>query len=336
MSRIAVIGAGGWGTALAALLARKGEDVVLWARDPKRAEAIASARENVRLLPGVALPAGLVVTADATRLAGGGLDAAVFTVPSHGLREVAVALSGSLGPLPLVVSGVKGFEPDTHRRPSEVLASGLGVHVETVCALSGPSHAEEVGREAPTAVVAAGADAAAAAAQALFFTPRFRVYTHSDLVGVEFGGALKNIIALACGIADGLGFGDNTRAALVTRGLAEIARLGVAEGARRETFQGLAGLGDLVVTCTSALSRNRRLGIRLGAGERLADVTAGMEQVAEGVRATRSALALARARGVRMPITEQVSRVLFDGIAPADALRELMTRDPRSEEERAP
>ncbi len=337
MSRVVVAGAGGWGTALAAHLARKGDTVLLWARDPVHAAAIAGSRENTRLLPGVLLPPGVAVTAD-PGLAGFGLpDAAVFTVPSHGLGAVAGILRPALAGVPLVVSGVKGFEPGTFRRPSEVLADALGVAADRVCTLSGPSHAEEVGREVPTAVVAAAAiPATAAAAQALFFSSRFRVYTHSDLVGVELAGALKNVIALACGMTDGLGFGDNTRAALLTRGLAEIARLGATLGARRGTFQGLAGLGDLVVTCTSPLSRNRRLGMRLGAGERLEAVAGGMIQVAEGVRACAAAVALAQDRRVAMPISAQVHRVLFGGAPAAEALQELLTRDPRSEEETAP
>jgi glycerol-3-phosphate dehydrogenase (NAD(P)+) len=198
--------------------------------------------------------------------------------------------------------------------------------------LSGPSHAEEVARGLPTAVVAASSSAETAARiQAVFFSPRFRVYSSTDPIGVELGGALKNVIAVACGVAEGLGLGDNTKAALVTRGLAEMTRLGVGLGARRETFMGLAGLGDLVVTCTSDLSRNRRLGRRLGAGESLADVLGSMQQVAEGVNACKSAWAIARHRNIRMPITSQLHAILFEGAAPASALRDLLDREARSE-----
>jgi glycerol-3-phosphate dehydrogenase (NAD(P)+) len=333
---VSVLGAGGWGTALAILLARRGMNVTLWARSPEIAAALERDRENRRLLPNVPFPGGLRVTGNLADAAGGARDALVIAVPSHGLGAIAGALRGlwrSGGP-PLV-SVTKGFDPETRRRPSEVLRAVLEAGEPDVCALSGPSYAPEAVRDVPTAVVAACPHLATAERiQAIFHAPRFRVYTHRDLVGVELGGALKNVVAVACGIADGLGFGDNTRAALVTRGLAEITRLGVALGARRETFMGLAGLGDLVVTCTGAHSRNRALGRRIGVGERLAEALAASPQVVEGVAAARTVRTLAREHRVEMPIAERVHAVLFEGMPPSEALRGLLEREARSEEER--
>ncbi len=331
---VAVAGAGGWGTALAIHLAGLGRRVVLWARRPEIAARLAAERVNARLLPGVAIPAGVEITADAARLCDGARDAIVVAVPTSGLRDVADRLTDWRATGGVIVSLAKGFDPGSLRRPTQLLAESLGARAGELGVLSGPSHAEEVARGLPTAVVAASeSPATAARIQAVFFSPRLRVYSVTDPVGVELGGALKNVIAVACGVAEGLGLGDNTRAALITRGLAEMTRLGVALGARRETFMGLAGLGDLVVTCTSDLSRNRRLGRRLGAGETLPVILAGMEQVAEGVNACRAARALARDRGVRMPITEQLHAILFEGAAPASALRDLLDREARSEDD---
>lgn len=331
---VAVVGAGGWGTALSMVLAWKGTDVLLWAREPEVVDAISRHRENRLFLPGVEVPPNVTVTGDLSGIAGHAN--VVMAVPSHGLRDVASRLSGCAKAGTVFTSVTKGFEVGTGLRPSEIIRQVLDVSEEAVCVLSGPSHAEEVSRGVPTAVVAASAGAATAArVQKLFFAPRFRVYTHTDPLGVELGGALKNIIAIACGIGAGLGFGDNTQAALVTRGLAEITRLGCALGARRETFGGLAGLGDLVVTCTSRHSRNRRLGARLGAGETLDGILQGMADVAEGVRACQAAVGLARQRGVPMPITEEVHGVLFEGRRPAEALASLLSREARSEEERS-
>lgn len=333
-ARVAIVGAGGWGTALAVVLARRGHRVLLWARRPEIAEEIQRSRENSRLLPGVVLPEHIEVTSDLGRICAQRCSAMVLAVPTHGLRAVARQLNDWRNATSVLVSVVKGLESATTLRPSQVLHEVLHAAEHELCILSGPSHAEEVGREIPTAVVAASASPQCAqAVQQLFFTPRFRVYTHSDPLGVEWCGALKNIIAIACGIGTGLGFGDNTQAALMTRGLTEIARLGCALGARRETFGGLAGLGDLIVTCTSAHSRNRGLGLRIGKGEPLPRILGGIAHVVEGVEAARAAWKLAKERNIAMPITEQVHAVLFDGKPPSAGLHELLSREARSEEE---
>ncbi|MEK7765334.1 MAG: NAD(P)H-dependent glycerol-3-phosphate dehydrogenase, partial [bacterium] len=261
-------------------------------------------------------------------------DALVFAVPSHGLREVAGRVEWGAAGSALLVSAVKGFEVGSGLRPSQIIEAAAGRAAGAVCVLSGPSHAEEVGRGIPTAVVAASLQAAEAErVQAIFHAQRFRVYTHPDPLGVELAGAFKNVIAIACGIADGLGFGDNTRAALITRGLVEMSRLGSALGGRRDTFNGLAGLGDLVVTCTSGYSRNRRLGREIGSGRSLEDIVAGTPQVAEGVNACRVAVALAKERGASIPIMEQVHAVLFGHRDPARAMQELLARGARPEAE---
>jgi len=332
--QVNIVGAGGWGTALAVLLARKGIRVLLYARRPEIAAEIAVARENRRLLPGIRFPDGVTVTADISRITEEKADAIVMAVPSHGLRAVAVRLKEWRKSSGIVMSVVKGLEEDTLLPPSGILKEAMGVEAGQFCVLSGPSHAEEVAREIPTAVVAAGSvPATVELVQKVFHTPRFRVYTRSDVTGVELGGALKNVIAIACGVGDGLGFGDNTRAAIITRGLAEITRLGVARGARRETFWGLAGVGDLVVTCDSAWSRNRGLGLRIGRGESLDAILTDMQQVAEGVHASRAACRIARSLGVEIPITEQVRSVLFEGKPPSQGMKELLSREARSEEE---
>jgi len=334
---IAVVGAGGWGTAIARLLANRGHHVLLWVREDEVATAIERTRENAVFLPGVTIPESVQVVRDLAAVADGPRDAIVLAVPTSFLAATAARLPGWAATGGILVSVAKGLDHDTGRRPSQLVSAALGVPADRIGAISGPSHAEEVGRDLPTAVVAASESSGTAARiQQLFFTPRFRVYAQTDLAGVELGGALKNIVAIACGIADGLGLGDNTQAALVTRGLAEITRLGAAMGARRETFMGLSGLGDLVVTCTSVHSRNRRVGRKLGKGERLRDILAGMAQVAEGVGACRSAWKLAREHGIRMPITEQTHRVLFEEIPAGRALEDLLSRDARSEEEHRP
>lgn len=331
---VAIAGAGGWGTALAVHLAGLGREVILWARRPDIAAQLAATRRNQRLLPDVTIPAGVTITPDVNRLLDGRREAIVIAVPTAGLREVAGRLAGWRETGGVIISLAKGFDPGGTSRPTELLADVMGAQDRDLGLLSGPSHAEEVARGLPTAVVAASASPdTAKRIQEVFFSSRFRVYSSTDPVGVELGGALKNVVAVACGVAEGLGLGDNTRAALITRGLAEMTRLGVALGARRETFMGLAGLGDLVVTCTSDLSRNRRLGRRLGAGESLEAILAGMEQVAEGVNACRAARAIAAARGIRMPITSQLHAILFEGAAPASALRDLLDREARTEQD---
>jgi len=335
-ARVTVVGAGGWGTALAVLLAGKGIPVTLWARRREIADQLARDRQNLRLLPGVVIPDLVEMTADPAAISGGPRQAIVLAVPTKGLRPACAMLGRWRESGAVLVSTVKGLEAGTQAFPSAVLAEALGARAAEIAVLSGPSHAEEVGRSMPTAVVAASAEPATAArVQQLFHTPVFRVYRATDVTGVEVAGALKNVIAIACGIAEGLGFGDNSRAALITRGLAEMTRLGMALGGRRETFQGLAGLGDLVVTCTSPLSRNRALGVRTGRGEKLADILSGMQQVAEGVEACRAAHALATARGIPMPITAQTHAVLFEDRPARQALEGLLAREPRSEEEPA-
>ncbi|BCV21481.1 NAD(P)H-dependent glycerol-3-phosphate dehydrogenase [Moorella sp. Hama-1] len=326
--RVAVVGAGSWGTALAILLARKGMHVNLWARRPEQVTALKERRENRAYLPEVGLPATITPTADlAVAVREVGL--VVLSVPSHAVRLMARELRPLLPPEVIIVNTAKGLELETKKRLSIVLAEeGL----DRVVVLSGPSHAEEVGRGLPTTVVVAAADREAAEyVQDVFMDPTFRVYTNPDITGVEFGGALKNIIALATGMADGLGLGDNARAALMTRGMAEIARLGVALGGKILTFAGLSGIGDLIVTCTSMYSRNRRAGILLGQGQALEEVLAAVGMVVEGVRTTAAARELARQYNIRMPITEEIYQVLYQGKPVGDCVAALMER-PRTHE----
>ncbi|MGE5560765.1 MAG: NAD(P)H-dependent glycerol-3-phosphate dehydrogenase [Chloroflexota bacterium] len=327
--KVAVLGAGGWGTALAVLLARKGLPVYLWAR---RAELVAQLREqrqNPDYLPGVELPRMLAVTADIGE-AVGGARAVVFSTPSHGLRDVARQLGGQVAPDTLVVGTSKGFEAETLRRGSEVLAEELPG--ASIAVISGPNFAQEVARgQTATTVAAATSESVAARAQDLFMTADFRVYTNTDLIGVETGGALKNIYAIAAGICDGLGLGNNARAAVITRGLFELSRLGQALGGRRETFFGLSGLGDLVLTCTGELSRNHRAGVELGRGRTLTEIQASTRQVFEGVRTTKAALDLAARTGVDLPMAQEVYNVLYGGKRPEHAVVDLMARDRRDE-----
>ncbi len=324
MEKVGVLGAGSWGTALAVVLAKKGYKVCLYGRRPEIISQLGSSRQNDRYLPGVEFPAGVVPTSDLTLA----LDKAgliVLAVPSHAVRETARLLQPLLRSGTVVVNTAKGIEEETHLRLSQVLREELPA-VEPVV-LSGPSHAEEVGLDVPTAVVAACRQRKLAEkVQNYFMTPNLRVYTNPDVTGVELGGALKNVIALCTGIADGLGFGDNTKAALMTRGLAEIGRLGVAMGAKALTFAGLTGVGDLIVTCTSMHSRNRRAGILLGQGTPLAQVLQEIGMVVEGVRTTRGAYFLAQKYKVEMPIVEQAYQVLFEGASPYQAVRNLMQR----------
>lgn len=330
--RAAVVGAGSWGTALAALLAKRGHDVALWTFEKEVAAAVAATRVNP-YLEGVTLPDTLRVTTDlGEAVAGAGM--VVSVSPSQFVGGVMARAAPHLDHDAVVVSASKGIELDTLRSMDEVLAGVLPPRVmERFCVLSGPSFAAEVAREQPTAVVVASRDEAVARwVQACFQTPYFRVYTNADVVGVEVAGAAKNVIAVGAGVAAGLGFGHNTLAALITRGLAEITRLGVAMGAERSTFSGLAGMGDLVLTCTGALSRNRTVGYRLGQGETLEAILADMKAVAEGVKTAEAVHALARRHGVEMPISDQVHAIVHEGRRPADALRALMLRDPKPEE----
>jgi glycerol-3-phosphate dehydrogenase (NAD(P)+) len=327
MKSIAVVGAGSWATALSVLLGKKGYPVRMWSRRPELAGEINETRENSRYLPGVAVPPGIEVSAELEQtLRGAG--AVVMGVPSHAFRETVRAALPYLPGEAVVINVAKGIEESTLCRLSQAFTEEAGEGaLQRYVVLSGPSHAEEVGREVPTAVVVASPSVASAEyAQDLFMCEYFRVYTNPDLVGVELGGALKNIIALGTGIADGLGFGDNTKAALMTRGLAEISRLGIALSATPLTFAGLAGVGDLIVTCTSMHSRNRRAGMAIGRGKTVEEALAEVRMVVEGVRTTRAARRLAKRCGVEMPITDQIYQVLFEGLSPRIAVNNLMTR----------
>jgi len=330
LGRIAVLGAGSWGTTLAVLLARNRQPVVLWGRDAAQVERMRRERRNGRFLPDTELPRELVLTANLGEALAGARDVLV-AVPSHAFREVLGRARDTLASDARVAWASKGFASGGAHLLHEVTAAALGPERATAV-ISGPTFAPEVARGLPTAVTIASADASFAAdLTARFHGPRFRVYTSDDVVGVEVGGAVKNVLAIAAGIADGLAFGANTRAALITRGLAEVMRLGVALGGRRETFMGLAGLGDLVLTCTDDQSRNRRVGLGLARGLTLEQALASVGQVAEGVRTARAVVGLAAERGVEMPITEQVHRVLHQGVAPREAVQALLARAVRSE-----
>ena len=333
MTTVAVLNAGGWGTALAALLGRSGHTVKLWARREAQAATVRADRENRAYLPGVALPPSVEPTSDLASAAQSA-EVVVLVPISAGLRDLARRLAPVIPLDALVVHGTKGLDRDTLQRLSEVIADELGpAFHDRVAALSGPTHAEEVGRGIPTAAVVACPDTSIAEAlQSVFTSATFRVYTNADLVGVELCGALKNVVAIAAGISDGLGSGDNAKAALMTRSLAEIGRLVQAAGGRPETVAGLAGIGDLMATSTSRHSRNRRAGELIGRGLTLDQILAESPQVVEGVPATRAAVTLAARHGVTMPIAEQLHRVLFEARDPRDALAELMGRDPTGEQ----
>lgn len=330
--RVTVVGGGAWGTALAHVFAQRGHEVMLWAREPDVVEHVNTAHANPRFLPGASLDEHLCATADVGRAVEGAA-CVVYAAPSHVLRDVARrSAPGVAGSATLVVA-TKGIERGSLALMTDVVEEEVAGR--PVVALSGPSFAQEVVHGEPTAVVAAARDAAAReGVQRALSGGNMRIYTNDDVPGVELGGALKNVMAVATGIAEGVGLGLNSRAALITRGLAEMTRLGVAAGARAETFAGLAGMGDLVLTCTGALSRNRAVGIEVGRGVPLAEVLAAKESVAEGVVTTTSALALAGRHGVEMPIARAVSRVLFEGCAPRDAIAELMGRELRPERDR--
>lgn len=330
MTRIGVLGAGAWGTTLANLLACKGEEVRLWAFESEVVEGVNRDHENALFLSGVALAPGLCATGDPVE-AVAGADVVVSAPPSHAVRSVITRLGRAVPAGTLVVSATKGIETDTLALMSQVFAECLpGVRY---AAISGPSFALEVCQGQPTAVVAAAAEEGTAMdAQRVFATPHFRVYTNQDVIGVELAGALKNVIAIAAGILEGLGMGHNPRAALITRGLAEITRLGVAMGAEPLTFAGLAGMGDLVLTATGGLSRNRALGVALAQGEPFPHYRATHRSVAEGANTSLAAAALGRRLGVELPITEKVCAVLFEEKPPREAVEELMTRELKSEQ----
>ena len=333
MTRVAVVGAGSWGTALSAVLSKKGHDVRMWAFEPEVAEQITQGRENVSYLPGVRLPENLGSTADlATALQGA--EIVVSVSPAQVVGPVMAEAAAHIEDDALIVSASKGIEITTLRRMDEVISEVLSpAQIDRFTVLSGPSFALEVARETPTAVVVASGSAdAALAVQDLFQTNYFRVYTGSDVIGVELGGALKNVIALGAGVAAGLRCGHNTLAALVTRGLAEMRRLGVAMGAHASTFSGLAGMGDLFLTCTGTLSRNRTVGYRLGQGKALDTILGEMSAVAEGVATAHAVHDLAARFGVEMPIAEEVFGILTLGTDPEQALKNLMERDPKPED----
>jgi glycerol-3-phosphate dehydrogenase (NAD(P)+) len=336
MSEIAIVGGGAWGTGLAIVLGRKGTHRVrLWAHETDVCESISKRHVNARFLPGHRIPDSV----DASNELAMVLQPAqivVSVMPSQHCRQLFERMKPHLQPGALIVSATKGLEESSLQRMTEVIASVVNQKVESrhlIGALSGPSFAQEVARGDPTAITIASQDAALLqTVQQEFSDPAFRVYTNADVVGVELGGALKNIIAIAAGISDGLGFGHNSVAALITRGLAEMTRLVVACGGHAETMAGLAGLGDLVLTCTGGLSRNRSVGVELGRGKKLPEIIAGMHgMVAEGVFTTTAAVGLAHARGVEMPITEQMHAILHDGKSPREAIQELMTRSGKSE-----
>ena len=337
MSKIAVIGAGAWGTAITIVLGRRGgHQVRLWAHESEVRESVNSRHVNDLFLAGCPIPASVSAT-NSIEEALGSAEIVVSVMPSHHTRRVFLAMLPYLHPGMLFVSATKGIENETFLRMSEVITDVLRQSPRAIAprigALSGPTFAKEVAVSHPTALTVASLDQQLASiVQKEFSDPRFRVYTNDDIVGVELGGALKNIVAIAAGVCDGLDLGDNSIAALITRGLAEITRLVVACGGRRETMAGLAGLGDLVLTCTGGLSRNRTVGVELGHGRHLNNIITGMHgMVAEGVLTTNAAIGLAKKMGVEMPITEQMHAILQEGKSPQEAMRDLMTRPSTSE-----
>jgi glycerol-3-phosphate dehydrogenase (NAD(P)+) len=324
---IGILGAGSWATAISVILAKKGYKVKMWSIQPEQVKEINDTRINISYLPGVIIPPGVEALTNLEQTICDA-EAVVFGVPSHAFREVVRKAVSYIPDHAIMVNVAKGIEEDSLCRLSQVFAQETDPEMSRrFVVLSGPSHAEEVGRLVPTAVVAASSNMESAEyIQDLFMCECFRVYTNPDVIGIELGGALKNIIALGTGIADGLGYGDNTKAALMTRGLAEMSRFGMALGASPLTFAGLAGVGDLIVTCTSMHSRNRRAGIAIGQGKTVDEALAEVKMVVEGVRTTRAARKLSQNLGVEIPITEQTYQVLFEGLAPGIAVKNLMTR----------
>ncbi|HLF42155.1 MAG TPA: NAD(P)H-dependent glycerol-3-phosphate dehydrogenase [Acidimicrobiia bacterium] len=332
MDRIAVVGAGSWGTTVAALAARS-TPTLLWAREPGLAEEMNQTRENRQYLPGLILPEGLTTTADLGAVVEGS-SAVVMAVPSHGFREIYSRVARHLGEEVPVLSLTKGIEQDTLATMTQIVAE-TSPHKDRslVGVMTGPNLATEVAAGQPTATVIAMADQVTARRlQDVFMGPTFRVYTHDDVVGCELGGALKNVMAIAAGMSDGLGFGDNTRATLITRALAELTRLGVALGGRPSTFAGLAGMGDLIATCISTASRNHQVGVGLASGKTLTEVVDEMRMVAEGVKTTRAVLDLAKRSQIEMPIAAHVGQVLYDDLDPKEAVLRLMTREAKQED----
>ncbi len=330
---VTVLGAGSWGTTLALLLAGKGYDIVLWEYYEWLAELLVKHRENRRFLPGIPIPKSISVTSDVEKALSGATHI-VFVTPSHTIRSTArlAVAAPSFDKSSVIINASKGLEERSLCRMSEVLKQELPQNASRIVGLLGPSHAEEVSRKMPTSIVVAGPRLSVLEeVQRIFMTEYFRVYTNTDIVGVELGVSLKNTIAIASGICDGLGFGDNTKAALITRGLAEMKRLATRMGAREKTLSGLAGVGDLITTCMSRHSRNRYVGEQIGKGKKLRNILKEMVMVAEGVKTTKAAVKLASTVGVELPIAEQVYRVLFHGKNPRNAIRDLMIRKAKKE-----
>lgn len=331
MAKISVIGSGGWGIALTILLHKNGHDLTIWSFDKKEAEELKKIRQNKTKLPNILLPEDVKVTDD-LKEAVDDKDILILAVPSKAIRSVSKSLKNIIKDNQIVVNVAKGLEEDTLETMTDIIEEELKDKNPKVAVLSGPSHAEEVGRGIPTTcVVSAHNKELTLYLQNVFMNPSFRVYTSPDMLGVEIGGALKNVIALAAGIADGLNYGDNTKAALITRGIKEIASLGVAMGGEQSTFYGLTGLGDLIVTCASMHSRNRRAGILLGQGKTLDEAIKEVNMVVEGVYSAKSALMAAKKYNVEIPIIEQVNAVLFENKNAAEAVNELMIRDKKLE-----
>ena len=331
MAKISVIGSGGWGIALAILLHKNGHNLTIWSFDKREAEELKTTRENKTKLPNILLPEDIKVT-DNLKEAVGNKDVLILAVPSKAIRSVSKSLKDIIKDNQIIVNVAKGLEEDTLKTMTDIIEEELKGKNPQVAVLSGPSHAEEVGKGIPTTcVVSAHNKELTLYLQNIFMNPSFRVYTSPDMLGVEIGGALKNVIALAAGIADGLNYGDNTKAALITRGIKEISLLGVAMGGEQSTFYGLTGLGDLIVTCASMHSRNRRAGILLGQGKTLDEAIKEVNMVVEGVYSAKSALMAAKKYNVEIPIIEQVNAVLFENKNAAEAVNELMIRDKKLE-----
>lgn len=328
MAKISVIGSGSWGTAISISLAIGGHTVTLWSRRIEMTESLRNLRENTKYLPGVNIPNGVHFTSDISACVD--CDVIVIAVPSHTVRSISKILSEYIDKKQIIVSISKGFDEEKYIRLSEVISEEIPT--ATVLAMSGPSHAEEVARALPTTNVVASHDIESARfVQSIFNTESFRIYTCDDIIGVELGGALKNVIALCAGICDGLGYGDNAKAALITRGIAEITRLGIAMGAKFETFAGLSGIGDLIVTCTSMHSRNRRAGILIGQGKSVSDAEKEVNMVVEGIKTAKAVNYLSKKYNVEMPISNEAYKVLFEGHNVKDCLYNLMRRDLKSE-----
>lgn len=332
MAKINVIGSGGWGTAIAIMLAKSGHDITLWSYLKEESDALRQNKENKPFLPGVEIPDAVSFTSDISEC--GSADLIIIAVPSHAVRQTASSLSKYVAKGQLILNISKGLEEGTLCTLSEVLREELPDC--EIAVMSGPSHAEEVSRGIPTTnVVAARTDKIANHIQDIIMNPTFRIYTNPDMLGVELGGSLKNVIALCAGVLDGLKLGDNTKAALMTRGIVEIARLGVAMGAKAETFNGLSGIGDLIVTCTSMHSRNRRAGILIGQGKTCAEATAEVKMVVEGIKTCKAAKELSDRLGVEMPIVNEAYKVLFEGMPVSETIPNLMKRSKKHETEKA-